>query len=151
MALILALQEDRFGASEAAVRNYVEAQLEGTIRAKRPELQVVFMDNCDHPRTGSKRFCWRINLPRSEGLWPSDYMVEAHLDEAEFLIWFGYSSAGAWTTHHIMRPAVHVRFQDLRFAAREFPEQLRGDFTLGEVLEEMLFRSTFYPPSCSVC
>jgi hypothetical protein len=74
-------------------------------------------------------------------------MVEAHVDEGEFLIWFGYSSAGAWKTHHIMRPAVHVRFQDLGFAAREFPEQLSRHFTLGEVLEEMLFRSAAYPPN----
>ena len=133
--------------SEAAVRNYVEAQLEGSIRAKRPELQVTFTGECDSLLSGPKGLCWKIILPRSPGLWPSDYMVEARLEEREFLIWFGYSSAGALATHHVMRPAVHVRFQDLGFAAQEFPEEVRDFFTLGQVLEEMVFRARSYPPN----
>ena len=133
--------------SEAAVGSYVETQFERTIRARRPELQLALMDEVDRQRAGPKRICWRINLPQSEGSWPSDYMVEARIDEGEFLIWFGYSSSGAWATHQIMRPAVHVRFQDLGFAAREFPEQLSQYFTIGEVLEEMLFRGRLYPPN----
>jgi hypothetical protein len=133
--------------SETAVRNYVAAQLEHTIRAKRPELQVTFTESVDRPRRGPRRIYWRITLPQSEGSWPSDYLVEARLDESEFVIWFGYSSAGTLATHHMMRPAVHVRFEDLGFAAREFPEDLRGEFTLGEVLEGMLFRSSFYHPN----
>ena len=123
--------------SEAAVRNYVEGQLERSIRAKRPELQVSFMDDFDRYPAAPKRFSWRITLPRPKGSWPADYRVEARLDEGEFLVWFGYSSSGAWATRHIMRPAVHVCFEDLGFAAREFPEQVREQFTLGEILEEM--------------
>jgi len=37
-----------------------------------------------------------------------------------------------------MRPAIHLRFEDLGFAAREFPASLREQFTLAEVIEEML-------------
>ena len=133
--------------SDAAIRNYVEDQLERSVRTKRPELDVRFMDGFDPHPTGPKGLCWRINLPRSQGSWPHDYLVEARLADREFLIWFGYSSSGAWATHHIMRPAVHVRFQDLGFAAREFPPPTRMDFTLGEVLEEMLFRDTRYSPN----
>ena len=134
--------------SEAAVRNYVEAQVERSIRAKRPELQVTFMDTLEpHPTGPFEGLCWRIALPQSQGTWPRDYLLEARLGDREFLIWFGYSSAGAWATHHIMRPAVHVRFEDLGFAAREFPRHVSQHFTLGEVLEEMLFRDELYVPN----
>jgi len=133
--------------SEAAVRSYVEGELQSSIGAKRPELRVKFTGECDGRLSGPKGMCWKISLPRTPGSWPSDYMLEARLEDRESIIWFGYSSAGAWGTHHIMRPAVHVRFQDLGFAAQEFPEGVREFFTLGEILSEMVLRARPYPPN----
>ena len=133
--------------SEAQVRHYVEAELQSSIRAKRPELKVTFTGECDTTLSGGKGLCWKIILPQSPNSWPSDYMLEARLEEREFLVWFGYSSAGALATHHIMRPAVHVRFQDLGFAAQEFPEHVRVSFTLGQVLTKMVCDPRPYPPN----
>ncbi len=43
----------------------------------------------------------------------SSYTLEACMDHAEFLIWFGNYQVGAEGLHWIMRPAVHVAFEDL--------------------------------------
>ncbi len=120
--------------TEEAVRNYVEAELD-QFRARHPELIVTLREAPDG-FLSTRGITWRITRPKQT--WETYYTIEARLDDRELLIWFGYSSAGAWGTHHIMRHAVHIRFRDLGFAAREFPKDLAEQFTLNEVLEEML-------------
>ncbi len=121
--------------SAEAVRDYVVAQLD-LIRTRHAELQVTLRDEAGDSFLGVKGITWRIERPKQT--WATFYTIEARLEDSEFVIWFGYNSSGAWATRHIMRPAIHLRFEDLGFAAREFPASLREQFTLAEVIEEML-------------
>jgi hypothetical protein len=129
--------------SEEAVRRYAEAELERTIRTRHQEFEVSLMKDSSHQRIDVVTFAepgirWRIT--RRENPVPRWYTLEARLDQAEFVIWFGYSGQSALGTEKIMRPAVHVRFEDLRFAAKYYSPEL---FTLGAVLERMLSLETY--------
>jgi len=64
----------------------------------------------------------------------SSYTLEACMDHAEFLIWFGNHQVGAEGLHWIMRPAVHVAFEDL--TPRSDKVGLR--YTLTDVLNFMI-------------
>ena len=66
-----------------------------------------------------------------EGGW---YLPEARMAEREFLIWFGNHQVGAGSVHWIMRPAVHVAFEDLQ--PRSDPVGIR--ISLCDVLDCMI-------------
>ena len=74
------------------------------------------------------------NLGRDAPAEAAWYTLEARMDRAEFLIWFGNHQVGAEGLHWIMRPAVHVAFGDL------WPrgDQIAVRFTLGDVLRWMI-------------
>ncbi len=64
---------------------------------------------------------WTLGRDVGEG-W---YTLEARMDRAEFLIWFGNHDVGAAGIHWIVRPAVHVAFDDLW--PRSDPLAIRSD------------------------
>ncbi len=55
---------------------------------------------------------WTIGLDTPVSA--SWYSLQADMNRRELLIWFGNHRAGAGGIHWIMRPAVHVAFDDLR-------------------------------------
>ena len=118
--------------SKSEVRDYVESELARTIRVNHPKLNVL----AGTPWAEDKRgLTWTIEGPPDP--WPQNYVIEARIDEGELLIWFGYSSAGAAWTHHMIRPAVHLSFEEITGMSRQY-QSATNVFSLGAVLEFML-------------
>lgn len=74
---------------------------------------------------------WKVGLDRAIPYW---YLLEARLNEQEFLIWFGCYEVGAPWLHWLMRPAVHVAFDQLMPSK----DPLLNRFTLKDVLSAMI-------------
>lgn len=93
-------------ATEAQCREYVEAELAHLLRS-RPTWHVDRTVNVPlRPLT------WNVGCDE-EALRGSWYTLEANMAGAEFLVWFGNHQASAESIFWIMRPAVHIAFQDL--------------------------------------
>jgi hypothetical protein len=121
--------------SKPSVEDYVERELDRTIRANYPELKVIRGNewaDTETRRRGKRQF-WTVQ--GHAGKWHGDYNIEARHEDDELLIWFGFSSAGALGTQHIVMPAVHLRLSDLKATEEAFRED---DYSLGAVLEWML-------------
>jgi hypothetical protein len=117
------------------IRDYVEKELARTIR-NHPDPKVVHggrWEGASGVRKGD--LIWTIEGPPDP--WQVDYAIEARVEDEELLIWFGYSSAGALQTRHLMRPAVHLSIQDLAFATTQYG-RTADVFSLGAILELML-------------
>ena len=119
---------------ESAIRDYVERELDRTIRLTHPELGIQEGTRWTAGTTEAKtqRLFWTIEGPSRFGV--ADYIIEVRLSDHELLIWFGFSSAGALSTNHLMRPAVHLDLDNLMSTR----SQRRDDVSLGAVLERML-------------
>ncbi|MFB3069895.1 MAG: hypothetical protein ACE1ZF_04305 [Gemmatimonadales bacterium] len=120
--------------TQAEIREYVERELDRTSRANHPDMEVVAGSRWTEASTarGQRQLLWTIMDPADRA---RDYVVEARVKEGELLIWFGYSSAGGLSTHHLMRLAVHLSMQELGFATDQYRAEA---FSLGAVLERML-------------
>ena len=125
---------------------YVEGELDRVIRSRpgwsargaTPE----YSYRCAASRDiAAEAMAWTI-LNSGGHYGESWYRLEAHLIRQEFLVWFGNHQVGIEGLHWIMRPAVHVAFDDLEPMAEPF----RFRFRLGDVLEVMM-RSLDKPSS----
>ena len=90
--------------TDAECRAYVEAQLEILHRSD-PRLH-----RARAPDVPIRPLTWDLGRDPAGSGW---YRLEARMDQREFLIWFGNQQVGAEGVHWIMRPAVHVAFDDL--------------------------------------
>ena len=113
--------------TEKECRAYVEAELEHLVRS------------CPGWHAGRcldvpvRPLSW--NLGRDEiDRCASWYTLEACMHHAEFLIWFGNHQVGAGGLHWIMRPAVHVAFEDLLPRS----DDVGIHYTLSDVLSSMI-------------
>jgi len=106
-------------------RTYVDAELRTLTHAQRGWHSAPSTDVPNRPLT------WTVSRGVGEG-W---HTLEARLDRSEFLIWFGNHQVGVPGLHWIMRPAVHVAFEDL--APRGDTVALR--FSLGDILAQMIY------------
>ena len=130
--------------SETQIREYVEAELDRTVRARYPELEAHFRD--DYPTAApSQGLWWRIVDVHTEG--QPFYTIEARLGEREFLIWYGNITRGMWAKHFAMRQAVHLAFDTVqRDPHGAEPSPYTDAASLGAVLELML-NATQPPPT----
>ncbi|MDH3458627.1 MAG: hypothetical protein OER90_17445 [Gemmatimonadota bacterium] len=119
---------------ESVIRDYVERELDRTIRLTHPELGIREGTRwtAGTAEANARRRFWTIEAPSRFGV--ADYIIEVRLSDHELLIWFGFSSAGALSTTHLIRPAVHLDLNDLMSTR----SQRRDDVSLGAVLERML-------------
>ena len=112
-------------------RAYVEAELDRVVRS-RPPWQAT--PSPQSPVRSVDALFWKIT-PAPEKRWPASwYELEARLDAAEFLLWFGNHQVGAGQLCWIVHPAIHVAFKDL------WPRSdiLAIRYSLGDVLEEVI-------------
>ena len=82
--------------------------------------------------SGSDVMAWKLS--KSGTYYQSWYRLEAHLARHEFLIWFGNHQMGDAGLHWIMRPALHVAFEDLEPMEPPFVFHFR----LRDVLQAMI-------------
>jgi hypothetical protein len=83
---------------------YVESQLDALVRSNGRIHAARSTDVPGRPLT------WRLGSDPPGTGW---YTLEARLAEEKFLVWFGNHQVGAEGIHWIMRPAVHIAFDDL--------------------------------------
>ncbi|HKV74874.1 MAG TPA: hypothetical protein VJN95_10180 [Gemmatimonadales bacterium] len=110
----------------AACRTYVEAELAAFTSA--------------HPGWHAARsvleprdpLSWTIGLDTPVSA--SWYGVQADMNRRELLVWFGNHRTGAGSIHWIMRPAVHVAFDDLRPRS----DAVGLPYSLSDILGEMV-------------
>ena len=128
--------------SEAQIREYVEAELDRTVRDRYPELEAHSSD--DYSTAPPSRYpWWRIVDVHAAG--QPFYTIEARLGEREFLIWYGNITRGVWAKHFAMRQAVHLAFETVqRDPHGTEPSPYNDAASLGAVLELML--SDAQPP-----
>jgi hypothetical protein len=119
--------------SKDACRVYVDAELDRTVRAipgwradSWAPQDAGFLNPHIHPTA----MLWRIGHHDLRG-W---YMLEARIDDEEFLFWFGNHQVGAAALHWILRPAIHVAFAALHPAQ----EVTVFEYTLGDVLTALI-------------
>jgi hypothetical protein len=62
------------------------------------------------PDVPTRQLSWELGRDPAGSGW---YTLEARMGQREFLIWFGNHQMGAEGIHWIMRPAVHIAFDDL--------------------------------------
>jgi len=74
---------------------------------------------------------WKVGFDHVAPYW---YLVEARLMEQEFLIWFGCYQVGLQGLHWLMRPAVHVAFDQLTPSK----DGILDGFSLTDVLGAMV-------------
>ena len=117
--------------TESDARRYVEGELDRVARAT-PGWCAYNLETESLPETSGAlpQLTWRIEKT-NEVSW---FTLEARLKGQEFLIWFGNHQVGAHGLHWMMRPAVHLSFEDLK--PRDDLVALR--FTLGDVLAAMI-------------
>ena len=137
--------------TEAQIREYVEAELNRTVRSKYPELEARFRD--DYPTAGpSPHLWWRVVDEHAE--WQPFYTIEARRVEQEFLIWYGNITRAVWAKHFVMRQAVHLAFATVkRDPHGSEPSPYTDAASLGAVLELMLEDAhphLAYPMNCLV-
>jgi len=125
------------------LRQYVEAELDSSVRIDHPELQVIFgaqERGVVHRPTSITALCWSIESPRmdrSQHLLGRNYVLEARLSEGQFVIWFGSVHGfplGGGMTRDVILPAVHVPFSLIDRGSRP----TKADYSLGGVLSWML-------------
>jgi hypothetical protein len=117
------------------IREYVERELDRTIRANHPDFEVVAGNRWMDTSKRRKRSDLLWTIEGGGDRWVGDYIIEARVKEGELLIWYGYSTAGAFSTHHLMRQAVHLDLAELDFAQEQYRTEA---YSLGAVLELML-------------
>jgi hypothetical protein len=136
--------------SDEQIREYVEDELDRTVRARHPELDVRFGGDYPMPALHGESvninpagyLQWTISRPGEE--WPTFYTVEARPAQREFLIWYGHITHGPWDTNHVMQQAVHLRFTTIERLAKDeslsthVRDQLLEQAGLGAILEVML-------------
>jgi hypothetical protein len=114
-------------------RRYVEAELDRVVRS-RPDWMAV--PNPQMPGDMHEGLSWNLApASTSHPSWQASfYTLEARMRTEEFLLWFGNHAVGAENLHWIIRPAVHVAFNDL------WPRNdvLGIRFSLGDVLEVII-------------
>lgn len=113
-------------------RAYVEAQLQRLVQSN-PRLHAA-----RSPDVPVLPLSWELGRDPPGSGW---YILEARMGQREFLIWFGNHQVGAEGLHWIMRPAVHVAFDDLW--PRSDPVGIH--YSLSDVLARM-FGSLDAPP-----
>ena len=126
--------------SDEDLRQYVEAELDLSVRTARPELLVEF---------GAREFtvvprfttlCWLIEDPgtgRPSAMCDRHYLLEARLEAGEFVIWFGAIhpvTAGGASPRDVVLPAVHVPFSLVHRRSRP----THDGYSLAHVLRWML-------------
>lgn len=92
--------------NDAACTSYVNEQLRDFL-GRRPAWHAA-----RPPSVPEEPLTWTIgrNMPGADG-W---YRLQADMPGKQFLVWFGNHQVGAEGLHWIMRPAVHIAFDDLR-------------------------------------
>ena len=130
--------------SVGQIRRYVEGELSRTVGTESEwdaEARLATDVRCGDPfPRGPGSLSWTIHA-RAPDL--GGFTLEASPESREFLIWYGSSHEGEAGPRWIMRPAVHVAFDDVRFGVR--PDG--PDFSLGGVLACVLAEAKRYPPN----
>ena len=132
--------------TEQQIRDYVEAELDRSIRANHPSLKVSYEQSEYPARNRDRSIRWDIIR---EGEWDEFYTVEACFGSKEFLIWYGNITHGPWEPHFSFSQAVHLEFTAVigNPPYDELPSFYRDSLRLGTVLEVMLERPE-YPMNC---
>ena len=125
------------------IRGYVEAELNRVVGSEsywcaqaRPLTEA---RSGDRVPCGADSMLWDIR-PRDPG-YQGWFTLEVSPEAREFLLWYGSTHAGDAGADWIMRPAVHVAFDDVRIdICHSAP-----DFSLGGVLLSVLQHSERYP------
>jgi len=108
-------------------RAYVDAELDHLVQARPGWHARRCLDVPVRPLS------WSLSHDEKDR-YDSSYTLEACMDHAEFLIWFGNHQVGAGGLHWIMRPAVHVAFEDLMPRS----DKVGIRYTLTDVLNFMI-------------
>jgi hypothetical protein len=102
--------------TEKDLREYVEAELDRTVRTAWPRLYVDFQKFKDHDLPLTSPLWWSIRstqMDRSQHLLGRNYVLEARLEQREFVVWFGALSGFSWPPEDprpSIFPAVHLQF-----------------------------------------
>ena len=130
--------------SNVELREYVEAELDRSVRKDYPELQVEFVDEVTEKTP--QDLCWYIIRPEGRVGRNESYTVDARPDRKEFLIWYGVHVGGAaWSSPALSR-CVHVHFPEA--LPETVSSRLRSELSLGAALEVMLSDQESYPMNC---
>ena len=96
--------------SKDALREYVESELDRSVRKEHPDLLVEFVDSVTDEMP--QDLCWYIIRPEGRIGRNESSAVEARPARKEFLIWYGVQAGGAaWSSPALSR-CVHVHFPD---------------------------------------
>ena len=126
--------------SPADCSRYVEAEVARAIGGLKGWRVVYSSDESDtRQEKASPCLTWKLDRV-SDQSW---YLLESREETQEFLIWYGNHQVGAQGLHWIMRPAVHISFDDLW--PRNDP--LPFKFGLADVLSVMIRSLEYDRPS----
>jgi hypothetical protein len=130
--------------SKDELREYVEAELDRSVRKEHPDLLIEFVDAVTDEMP--QDLCWYIIRPEGRIGRNESYTVEARPDRKEFLVWYGVQAGGAaWSSPALSR-CVHVHFPDALPAT--VSSRLRSELSLGAALQTMLGDEELYPMNC---
>lgn len=101
--------------AETELQEYVEREIKRAVSAVRPQCKIRFRGGDFPPLVPvSQPLWWTIESPdmdESELLIARSYLVEAHLEESRFVVWFGGLAGFVGDSpRDVMFPAVHIPF-----------------------------------------
>ena len=104
--------------TEVELRDYVEHELARFVARDPRGLRSEFRSPLRQAHPSAKGLWWSVELCRfepSELLLDRYYLLEAYVQQEEFVIWFGaFEGFPRFTVRDVMLPAIHVPFRMLR-------------------------------------